>query len=218
MIRKVKTYTFIAVLPADSLRTARFFAASWLHPQLMTRKKREKIRAGITSKLFTLASTLPARFNATILRLNGELGRLFHPQYPQVLTHGDLSPTNILVSLTTGAVTGIIDWAEAEVLPFGLALYGLDNLLGNMTSEGWRYFKIRDELERRFWHQLWGCIAGSSALPDDSIRDTVTIARQVGVLLQYGFLWEDGTQEKAVTEKDKGSIGYLEALLSETSS
>ena len=32
---------------------------------------------------------------------------------------------NILVSPTMGGVTGIIDWAEADILPFGLALYGL---------------------------------------------------------------------------------------------
>ena len=37
-------------------------------------------------------------------------------------------------TITTGQITGIIDWAEAEVLPFGLALYGLENLLGYMGT------------------------------------------------------------------------------------
>ena len=82
-----------------------------------------------------------------------------------------------------------------------------------MGPEGWRYFEIRDELEQRFWDQLWDSIAGSPAPPDDSIRHTVTIARQVGVLMQYGFNWEDRSVERAVTEEDKGSLAYLDAFL-----
>ena len=179
----------------------------------MTRNQRENTRATISSKLSVLTSTLPPRFTATILRVHRELGELFHPRYPQVLTHGDLCETNILVSPTMGGVTGIIDWAEAEVLPFGLALYGLENLLGYMSPEGWRSFEIRDELEQRFWDQLWDRIAGSPAPPDNSIRHTVAIARQVGVLMRYGFTWEDGSVERAVTEEDKGSLAYLDALL-----
>ncbi len=37
---------------------------------------------------------------------------------------------NILLSSTTARFTSIIDWAEAGVLPFELALHGLENLLG----------------------------------------------------------------------------------------
>lgn len=120
---------------------------------------------------------------------------------------------NILVSPTTGHVTGIIDWAEAGVLPFGLALYGLENLLGYMGPGGWSYFEIRDELEQRFWNQFWGCIADAKGPPEESTRHTVKIARQVGVLIQYGFQWENGIVEKAVTEKDAGSLAYLDAFL-----
>ena len=111
----------------------------------MTRNQRENIRDIISSKLSVLTSTLPPRFTATIFRVHRELDKLCHHRYPQVLTHGDLCPMNIHVSPTTGGVTGIIDWAEAEVLPFGLALYGLENLLGYMGPEGWRHFEIRDE-------------------------------------------------------------------------
>lgn len=104
----------------------------------------------MSHKLSLLASTLPTRFTGTVSHAQEELDLLFNHCYPQVLTHGDLSPMNILVSPTTGRVTGIIDWAEAEVLPFGLALYGLENLLGNMGLGGWEYFEIRDELEQSF--------------------------------------------------------------------
>ena len=45
--------------------------------------------------------------------------------YPVVLNHGDLIPSNILVDDQTWEIMGIADWAEAEYLPFGTCLYGL---------------------------------------------------------------------------------------------
>lgn len=120
---------------------------------------------------------------------------------------------NILVSPTTGRITGIIDWAEAGVLPFGLDLYGLENLTGYMGAGGWNYFEICDELQQRFWSRFWGSITDAQGPPDESIRHTVTIARQVGVLLQHGFKRGNGVLERAVTEKDTSSIAYLDALL-----
>ena len=138
---------------------------------------------------------------------------LFHSRYPQVLTHGDLNEMNILISPTSGRITGIIDWAEAGILPFGLALYGLENLLGNMNSRGWKYFEIKDELEQRFWKHFWDCIADTKGLPEDRIRHAVTIARQVGIIMRYGFMWENGTVERAVTENDASRLAYLDGLL-----
>jgi len=179
----------------------------------VTQHQLQKTRATISRKLALLTSTLPPRFTAIASRAQKELDKIFHDGYPQVLTHGDLSPMNILVSPTTGRVTGIIDWAEAGVLPFGLALYGLENLLGYMGPGEWNYFNIRDKLELRFWTQFWNYITDVPTPPEESTWHTVTIARKVGVLLQYGFKWENGTVETAVTEKDTGSLAYLDAFL-----
>lgn len=38
--------------------------------------------------------------------------------------------------------------AEAKMLTLGLAVHGLENLLGNMGPEGWGIFEIREELEQ----------------------------------------------------------------------
>ncbi|KAL9124204.1 MAG: hypothetical protein Q9217_006446 [Psora testacea] len=192
---------------------ARFFAASWLHPQLVTQNQREATKTTVSHKLSLLASTLPPRFDAIISRVQLGLDELFHPRYPQVLTHGDLCPMNILVSPTTGCITGIIDWAEAEVLPFGLALYGLENLLGYMGPGRWNYFDIRDELEQKFWNHFWDCLADAKRPVGDGRRNTIMIARQVGVLIQYGFEWENGVLKGAVTEENAGSLAYLDAFL-----
>jgi len=199
---------------ADSLRIVRYFAACWLHPQLVTQDQRKNTRTTVSHKLSLLVSTLPSRFTAITSRVQRELDELFDPRYPQVLTHGDLCPMNILVSPTSGRITGIIDWAEAEVLPFGLALYSLENLLGYMGPGGWNYFDIRDQLEQNFWNQFWECIAGDKGpLLEGRRRNAVTIAQQVGVLIQYGFEWENGIVERAVTEKDTGALAYLDAFL-----
>lgn len=120
---------------------------------------------------------------------------------------------NILVSPTTGRITGIIDWAEAEVLPFGLALYGLQNLLGYMGPGGWNYYDIRDQLEQFFWNQFWDCVADGRGPLEDRKWKAVTTARHLGVLLRYGFEWENGMVERAVTEDDAGLLTYLDAFL-----
>lgn len=120
---------------------------------------------------------MPPRFTAVVSRTQRELSELFHPQYPQALIYGDLCPMNILVSPSTGRVTGIIDWAKADVLPFGLALYGLDNLLGYMGPRGWSYSRSGT---KRFWKYFWNCIADAKGLSEDRMRNAVTIARLVG--------------------------------------
>ena len=82
-----------------------------------------------------------------------------------------------------------------------------------MGPGGWKYFEIRDELEKRFWSQFWDCIADSKRIPEDRIRHVVTIARQVGIFMQCGFKWEKGTVERVVTENDASSLAYLDGLL-----
>ena len=50
-------------------------------------------------------------------------------------------------------------------------------------------------------------------MPEDRIRHVVTIARQVGIPKQYGFKWEKGTVERAVTENTASRLAYLDGLL-----
>jgi hypothetical protein len=53
---------------------------------------------------------------------------------------------NIFVDPNTKHVTGIVDWAEAMILPFGISLWGLENILGYMDSQGWHYYKNHQKL------------------------------------------------------------------------
>ena len=83
-----------------------------------------------------------------------DLPSLFSDALPFVLSHGDLNVMNLLINPETGNITGIADWAESRILPFGFALYGLENILGQMDSEGWHYNGHYRELESLFWEIL----------------------------------------------------------------
>ena len=59
---------------------------------------------------------------------------------PWVLTHQDLSGMNILVDPDSGHITGVVEWVDATIEPFGMALWGLESVLGCSGPNGWSYF------------------------------------------------------------------------------
>ncbi|TVY88280.1 hypothetical protein LAWI1_G005163, partial [Lachnellula willkommii] len=91
-----------------------------------------KIGTSLYPRLQLLATALPPRFRPTARHLVDNASSI--ASLPWVLTHGDLVPGNIMLSPSSGRLTGLVDWAEAEVLPFGLCLYGLEEILGEMTE------------------------------------------------------------------------------------
>jgi len=62
-------------------------------------------------------------------------------------------------------------------------------------------------------------VGGASTLQKTSgrqqakMKTSVRTARGVGILLRYGFEWENGTVEKVVTRKDASSLAYLDVFL-----
>jgi hypothetical protein len=87
------------------------------------------------SKFDLLARSLPSRFASNLGRVRQELTSLFLGALPFVLNHGDFCEMNLLINSETGYTTGIVDWAEARILPFGFSLWGLENVLGHMDSK-----------------------------------------------------------------------------------
>ena len=90
---------------------------------------------------------------------------------------------NFLTQPDTGRVTGVIDWEDCRILPFGAALWGLENALGWLDSAGWHYYHNRDALVRVFWEKFDGELAvdstssesdeviSTSSEPSDSVQD-----------------------------------------------
>jgi hypothetical protein len=121
--------------------------------------------------------------------------------YPVVVNHGDLIPTNILVDKETWEITGIVDWAEAEWLPFGMSLYGLDHCLGflehSSSTPVFRYHQGANDLKKTFWRKLVEVKPGVKER-----LESVRAIRDVGVFLWLGYAWDDGKIDRVVNEVD----------------
>ncbi|KAF2874012.1 hypothetical protein BDV95DRAFT_487611 [Massariosphaeria phaeospora] len=174
-----------------------------------------KVGGNIIPKLAKLAHRLPdmalrALAASTLHRM------MALDDYPVTLTHGDLIPSNMLIDQTTWAITGMVDWAEAEWLPFGTSLYGLEYLLGYMdhAREGcprWRHYDGSTVLRELFWRKL------AELVPELRGRgriEDVLLARDLGVLLWFGFAWDEGRIDRVVGEEvDAAEVECLRAFL-----
>jgi hypothetical protein len=182
-----------------------------------------KVGSSIISRLRKLSDNLPDALmrqsaKATLARVQAM------SDYPVVLNHGDLIPSNILVDEDTWEITGLVDWAEAEYLPFGTCLYGLETLLGYIShpsdlSPGERsgidslpafvYYDSAPDLRDLFWARLIEAVPGLEMRQDD-----VRTMRDVGVLLWYGYAWDHGAIDRVVNESDDAvDVAYLRAYL-----
>ncbi|UKZ51884.1 hypothetical protein TrVGV298_005649 [Trichoderma virens] len=126
------------------------------------------------------------------------------------LTHGDVLPGNMMVDAKTGRLTGLIDWAEAEWLPFGMALYGVEEVLGeHIPSEGFRYYHDHGELRRVFWGKFLSLIGRDAIEP---MR--VEAGRRLGILLWRGIAFDDGKIDRVVEAgRDDSEIQKLRLFL-----
>jgi hypothetical protein len=116
---------------------------------------------------------------------------------------------NLLVNPQTGNITGIVDWAESRILPFGLALYGIENLLGRMDPEGWHYYDSYRELESLFWQTFREEAHNFSGADLYLIRS----ARMAGLFYHYGFNFDTkGVVQSVRTDQPGGSQPAYDAL------
>lgn len=198
---------------------ARFVARAWppaSHPT--TRPEcTGKIGSTIPARLQKLAQDLPTPG----LRLHAqntlkELHRL--DDLPVVLTHGDAVTSNIMVDAASGRLCGLVDWAEAEYLPFGMCLYGLEYLLGYLArapEKRFRYYTCAEKLRGTFWEEMYECVPELRSRSE--LRLAVELSRHVGALLWHGFAWDDGVVDRVVNaEVDEEELMFLQAFLEST--
>ncbi|OBT38960.1 hypothetical protein VE00_10406 [Pseudogymnoascus sp. WSF 3629] len=115
---------------------ARFFALAWKSPQPTDPSYRNGLRQTYTSELQLLLTALPVRFHVIIQSCIDSVDAIL--SLPMVLLHKDFGDCNIMVDETTCHLVGVIDWAEAEIGPFGLNLSSLQNLSGKLhLRDGW---------------------------------------------------------------------------------
>ncbi|KAG4441230.1 hypothetical protein IFR05_003278 [Cadophora sp. M221] len=107
---------------------ARCFALSWKAPQEVDSNYHENLRRTYTKDLQLLLHALPPRFHQIIRKCLGSMDAIL--SLPMVLLHRDFGTCNIMVDGKSCHLTGIIDWAEAEICHFGQNLHSLQALTG----------------------------------------------------------------------------------------
>jgi hypothetical protein len=166
------------------------------------------MRQTLENELRLLTQNLPSRFSQRILWLLDDLECVLE-KLPVVLAHDDLDQMNFLVEESSGHLTGVIDWAETKILPFGFNFSGLENILGYMDLHGWYYFDQHAISRDFFWKTPHHAVAADKPLLH--LQDTIEVARRTGVLFRYGFRWDDNMQRKVVQDGGSGTR-YLDAL------
>jgi hypothetical protein len=123
-------------LPVDYTKCYSFFALAWKSPQPTDPSYRNDLRQTYTSELQLLLTALPVRFHVIIQSCIDSVDAIL--SLPMVLLHKDFGDCNIMVDETTCHLVGVIDWAEAEIGPFGLNLSSLQNLSRKLhLRDGW---------------------------------------------------------------------------------
>jgi Ser/Thr protein kinase RdoA (MazF antagonist) len=145
------------------------------------------IEAECYARFKYLADTIPERFQQAVTEAEAALPMLLDGRYPLVPTHGDLNEMNILVNPGSGEITGVVDWSDASIQPFGFTLYALENILGSMGSGGWKWFNNANDLRNSFWTAF----REQTGLLEDQIS-LIKLAGKAGILIRYGTAHDSG--------------------------
>lgn len=124
---------------------------------------------------------------STLSSLIDSLNSLFDQSYPQVLTHGDFSITNILVDEESFEITGIVDWSLAAIMPFGMDLDILFMTTGFMTLDGWHDYSCKPRLLDIFWEEFWAVSGIEGAGRRETLRASAEAAGRIWAVLRMAF-------------------------------
>ncbi|KAF4547157.1 Hypothetical protein D9617_56g096200 [Elsinoe fawcettii] len=159
-----------------------FFAQSWNNPQEVPSLYKERLHVMYIKELGQLVQVLSEDFQPLIERCLAELDAIM--DLPQVLLHKDFGDCNIMVHPQFYQLTGVIDWAEAEICPFGQNLHRIEHLMGKVDLKtGWHRLVDHAALSDAFWTSFLTAAIGVTG----DMLHTIKTARVMGVLLAYGF-------------------------------
>jgi hypothetical protein len=165
-----------------TLISCSFLAVSWKSPQQVDPAYRNHLRQGYVKELGLLLSSLPARFHPAIQSCINSMDDIL--SLPMVLLHQDFGWSNIMVDEASCHLVGVIDWAEAEICPFGLNLSILESITGRLhLKNGWSRYEDYNILQDTLWNTFKQEVGG---LTGDTVC-TIKSARIMGLLLCYGF-------------------------------
>jgi len=115
-----------------------------------------------------------------------------------------------MVDPKTCHLVGVIDWAEAEIGPFGTNFHSLQPLMSKLhLRDGWIRYHNYDALQETFW-RVFSDEAGG--LDRDTVR-AIKSARVVGLLRSRGFTSRLANAPEPVPIRDDESGAYNMMIL-----
>ncbi|GAP89016.1 putative protein kinase-like domain [Rosellinia necatrix] len=168
---------------------ARYFARCRSSPRPVDRQAQAEKQEGIRKRLARLEGEIPSSVlpSSLVSKLVGNLPVLFHQDYPQVLTHGDFSVTNILIDEGTFEITGVVDWSLATIMPFGMDLDILFLTTGFAARDGWHDYACKILLQDIFWDEFWAASGIDGEERRARIQGLAEAAGQIGAILRLLF-------------------------------
>ncbi|KAI9049586.1 hypothetical protein LZ554_006612 [Drepanopeziza brunnea f. sp. 'monogermtubi'] len=156
---------------------ARFLASAWTNKSAHTLEPPPGSIVEYTKILNDASPELPPELQAKLEEVRQELPRLFQSSYPMVFQHDDLAVNNIHVDEASGRITGIVDWADAKVCPFGVSLANMEIVLGVQTRDKWHFHHNHRLLRELFWKTFY---QETGHISDDD-RRSIEVARLFGL-------------------------------------
>ncbi|KAK3332762.1 hypothetical protein B0T19DRAFT_110996 [Cercophora scortea] len=188
---------------------ARFFAIAWKAPQAVDQDYLDRMAETFEKELQILLVALPDRFHPIIRATLAALPSIIY-SLPMVLLHKDFGDCNIMVEDETCNLVGVIDWAEAEIGPFGTNLHSLQDLMSKLhLKNGWIRYEDYDDLVGTFWKTLSNEVGG---LDEDTIK-AIRAARVLGLLRSWAFTSRLANEPAPVPIKDDESGRYRMMIL-----
>ncbi|KAK3298466.1 uncharacterized protein B0H64DRAFT_75799 [Chaetomium fimeti] len=182
---------------------ARFFAIAWKAPQAVEQDYLDHMAETFEKELQILLVALPDRFHPIIRATLAALPSIC--SLPTVLLHKDFGDCNIMVEDETCRLVGVIDWAEAEIGPFGTNLHSLQDLMSKLhLKNGWIRYEDYDDLVGTFWKTLSDEVGGL----DKDTAKAIRAARVLGLLRSWAFTSRLANEPVPVPIKDDESGRY----------
>lgn len=196
---------------------AGFFAQSYVHRRYPGKAGDDFPRGNVGSSLkdrLRILQSLPdehAKFSDAVKRRIDDM----ETSMAWCLTHGDLVPENIMVDPKTGRLTGLIDWAEGEWLPFGIGLYGLEELFGETNNGGFfELYPDHEQLRDTFWQRFLQITRPSVAIFSKTWLGDLRLCRRFGIMLWRGIAFDNGKLDRVVdADRDAVDMRKLELSL-----
>ncbi|KAK0389339.1 hypothetical protein NLU13_2914 [Sarocladium strictum] len=191
-----------------------YLSSRAVSPKGINVPQKGKVGSSLAWRVRLLQGVVSEEVSTVLAQVRGSLSEI--ENLPWCLTHGDLVPANIMLDPSTGRLCGLIDWAEGEYLPFGVGLYGLEEVLGTTQGGHFQYHSFHRLLRAEFWLRFHGYLCGQGVHIGTSEFQCIMLARKLGILLWRGIAFAEGRIDRVVeVGVDDGELHKLHLFLAE---